>query len=109
MATLSLWATHFPERQPKHYVFPAERYGAAGDQFCAKAYDVDPTKAHRQHQGSMGSCEAESGEDSERHPGRNEVGGKDSTVGLPLSRRFRDQKEILVQWSDYQITARAPA
>jgi len=44
MAALSFWATHFPERTPEHYVFPAERYGAAGDQFCAKAYDVDPFK-----------------------------------------------------------------
>jgi integrase len=42
-AALSFWATHFPERQPEHYVFPAERYGAGGDQFSAKAYHVDPT------------------------------------------------------------------
>ena len=27
-----------------HYVFPAERYGAAGDKFTPKAYDVDPSK-----------------------------------------------------------------
>ena len=44
MAALSFWATHYPERKPEHYVFPAERYGAAGDKFCAKAYDVDPSK-----------------------------------------------------------------
>ena len=44
MAALSFWATHFPERKPEHYVFPAERYGAAGDEFCAKAYNVDPSK-----------------------------------------------------------------
>jgi len=43
-AALSFWATHFPDRKPEHYVFPAERYGAAGDKFCAKAYDVDPSK-----------------------------------------------------------------
>ncbi len=44
MAALSFWATHYPERKPEHYVFPAERYGAAGDAFSAKAYAVDPTK-----------------------------------------------------------------
>jgi integrase len=44
MAALSFWATHYPERKPEHYVFPAERYGAAGDEFCAKAYNVDPSK-----------------------------------------------------------------
>jgi len=44
MAALSFWATHFPDRKPKHYVFPAERYGAAGDKFSPKVYDVDPSK-----------------------------------------------------------------
>lgn len=44
VAALSFWATHFPERKPEHYVFPAERYGAAGDKFCAKAYSVDTSK-----------------------------------------------------------------
>jgi integrase len=44
MAALNFWVTHFPDRKPEHFVFPAERYGAAGDQFCAKAYDVDPSK-----------------------------------------------------------------
>lgn len=44
VAALSFWASHFPERLPEHFVFPAERYGAAGDWFCAKAYDTDPSK-----------------------------------------------------------------
>lgn len=44
IAASSFWATHFPERKPEHYVFPAERYGAAGDTFCATAYNVDPSK-----------------------------------------------------------------
>jgi integrase len=43
-AALNFWASHFPERKPELYVFPAERYGAAGDLFCAKAYAVDPSK-----------------------------------------------------------------
>jgi integrase len=43
VATLSFWATHFPERQSEHYVFPAERYGAGGDEFSPKAYHVDPS------------------------------------------------------------------
>lgn len=44
MAALEFWATGFPNRKPEHYVFAAERYGAAGDKFEAKAYKVDPTK-----------------------------------------------------------------
>ncbi len=42
-AVLEFWASNFPNRQPSHYVFPAERYGAAGDDFKACAYDTDPT------------------------------------------------------------------
>jgi integrase len=44
VAALSFWTTHFPERKPEHYVFPAERYGAGGDEFSPKAYHVDPSK-----------------------------------------------------------------
>lgn len=46
-AALSFWATHFPDRKPEHYVFPAERYGAGGDEFSPKAYNVDPSKPIR--------------------------------------------------------------
>ncbi|MGO4885147.1 MAG: tyrosine-type recombinase/integrase [Bryobacteraceae bacterium] len=42
-AVLEFWASNFPNRQPSHYVFPAERYGAAGDDFKACTYDTDPT------------------------------------------------------------------
>ena len=38
---LTFWAQEFPKRSPEHYVFPAERVGAAGDGFDAKVYDTD--------------------------------------------------------------------
>ena len=44
MATLSFWASRFPERQPEHYVFPAERYGGSGAVFGACVYWTDPTR-----------------------------------------------------------------
>jgi integrase len=44
VAALSFWSTYFPERKPEHYVFPAERYGAGGDEFSPKAYHVTPEK-----------------------------------------------------------------
>lgn len=44
LETLNLWAQRFPNREPEHYVFPAERYGASGDAFEAAAYATDPTK-----------------------------------------------------------------
>ena len=43
-ASLGLWAMHFPNREPEHYVFPAERYGAGGDAFSPKAHHIDPSK-----------------------------------------------------------------
>jgi integrase len=43
-AVLEFWASNFPDRQPAHYVFPSERYGAAGDAFTAFTYQSDPTK-----------------------------------------------------------------
>jgi integrase len=44
---LTLWAANFPNRKPKHYVFPAEKYGATGhkfQRFNPKVYDTDPTE-----------------------------------------------------------------
>ena len=44
MASLEFWAEQFPNRQPNHYVFPSERYGASGDEFRACVYSSDPEK-----------------------------------------------------------------
>ena len=47
---LEMWAVQFPSRQPVHFVFPTERYGAAGEEnnfgFTAGVviYDTDPTR-----------------------------------------------------------------
>lgn len=44
---LQFWVGQFPDRQPEHYVFPSERYGAQGDRFEdaeAVTYDFDPEK-----------------------------------------------------------------
>jgi integrase len=42
---LKFWAEQFQEREPEHFVFPSERYGAGGDDFEPTVFDVDPTKA----------------------------------------------------------------
>jgi integrase len=39
---LQFWAEQFPKRKQEHYVFPSERYGAAGDKFEPCVYDRDP-------------------------------------------------------------------
>jgi integrase len=41
---LQFWAEQFPNREPEHYVFPSERYGAGGDAFKAVVYDIVPTR-----------------------------------------------------------------
>ena len=43
-AILEFWASNFPEKKATQYVFPHERYGAAGDKFKACVYDIDPTR-----------------------------------------------------------------
>jgi integrase len=89
MAALGFWATHFPERKPEHYVFPTERYGAAGDKFCAKAYDVDPTKP-------IGSIK-EAWEAAKLRAARILKGEPDSTAKIaPLPCRFHDLRHTAV-------------
>jgi integrase len=40
---LDMWASHFPNRKAEHFVFPAEKCGAAGDDFKPHVYATDPT------------------------------------------------------------------
>jgi integrase len=44
LAVLEMWAFHFPNRKPEHYVFPSEKYGAGTDGFKACVYGTDVTK-----------------------------------------------------------------
>ncbi|MGB2886099.1 MAG: tyrosine-type recombinase/integrase [Candidatus Acidiferrales bacterium] len=43
VAILGFWASLFPLREPSHFVFRAERYGASGDGLTL-VYDSDPTR-----------------------------------------------------------------
>jgi integrase len=43
VAIFGFWASLFPLREPNHFVFPAERYGASGDG-ATVIYASDPTK-----------------------------------------------------------------
>lgn len=89
VAALSFWATQFPERKPTHYVFPSERYGAAGDKFSTKAYDVDPSKP-------IGSIK-EAWEAAKLRAGRILTGETDSQEKIaPLVCRFHDLRHTAV-------------
>jgi integrase len=41
---LAFWAGSFPLHKSNQFVFPAEKYGAAGNEFTPKVYDTDPTR-----------------------------------------------------------------
>jgi integrase len=41
---LGALSSKFQNRLPEHYVFPAEKYGAAGDRFTPCFYKTDPTR-----------------------------------------------------------------
>lgn len=41
---VQFWADQFPKRKADHFVFPAERYGAGGDNFEPCVYDTDRTR-----------------------------------------------------------------
>jgi integrase len=43
VAIIGFWASLFPGREPNHFVFPSERYGASGDG-ATVVYESDPTK-----------------------------------------------------------------
>ena len=43
VAILGFWGSLFPGREPSHFVFPSERYGASGDGLTV-VYHTDPTK-----------------------------------------------------------------
>jgi integrase len=43
VAILRFWGSFFPQRAPRHFVFPSERYGTSGDG-ATVIYDSDPTK-----------------------------------------------------------------
>ena len=58
---LEFWAEQFPDREPEHFVFPSERYGAGGDKFVPTVYDVDPARAINSWKRGVGVSQREHG------------------------------------------------
>jgi integrase len=88
IATLTFWTTHFPERQPEHFVFPAERYGAGGDRFQPQAYHTDPTQP-------INSIK-EAWESAKQRAGAILKGNPQDKNAEPLSCRFHDLRHTTV-------------
>ena len=97
-AALNFWSTHFPERKPEHYVFPAERYGAGGDVFSPKAYHVDPSKPigdikEAWEAARMRAANTLAGKDEEDEKDESAAHGKKVR---PLACRFHDLRHTAV-------------
>lgn len=117
VAALRFWATHFPER----YVFPAERYGAAGDKFCVQeAYNFDPCKpigsskeaweAARLRAAKILNGESEEADSEERivplscrfHDLRHTAVSRMLNAGTPIAKVAKIWAGVHPQWSAWQ-------
>lgn len=83
-ASLQFWAQQFPNRQPDHYVFPSERYGASGDDFKACVYSSDPEKPMARFKASWESAKKEAGIVCRFHDLRHTAISRMIDAGVPL-------------------------
>jgi integrase len=89
-----MWAAQFPCRQPVHFVFPSEKYGAAGEEdsfgFTAGpvVYDTDPTRP-------IGNWK-EAWEKAKERAGAILRGKLEEAESEPLQCRFHDLRHTAV-------------
>jgi integrase len=94
LSVLEMWAARFPARQPAHFVFASEKYGAAGqtDSFGFTAglvvYDKDPTRP-------IGDWK-EAWEKAKQRAGAILSGKADDEKTEPLQCRFHDLRHSAV-------------
>ena len=94
LGVLEMWAVQFPGRQPAHFVFPSERYGAAGkeDHFGftpgVVVYDTDPTRP-------IGDWK-EAWERAKERAGAILSGKTEAEESEPLKCRFHDLRHTAV-------------
>jgi integrase len=93
LSVLENWAAEFPDRQPDHFVFAREKYGAAGEEdsfgFTAGpvSYDTDPTQP-------IGNWK-EAWEKAKKRAGA-VLSGKTEAESEPLKCRFHDLRHTAV-------------
>jgi integrase len=84
LAALKSWATKFPDRKPNHFVFPAERYGVAGNDRTPHAHSGDPTKALNSLKEAWESAKTKSGVRCRFHDLRHSACTRLVERGVPL-------------------------
>ena len=90
-AVLEMWGGNFPEREPEHYVFPSEKYGAGTDEFKACIYSTNPTKPINDWKEAWEGAKKRAGkmlatESDDQKP----AGGRTGAQSRPLQCRFHD-------------------
>jgi len=84
MASLEFWAEQFLNRQPNHYVFPSERYGASGDEFRACVYSSDPEKPMARFKASWENAKKDAKLKCRFHDLRHTAISRKIDAGVPL-------------------------
>jgi len=82
---LQFWAEQFPNREPEHFVFPSERYGAGGNKFEPVVFDVDPTRAINSWKEAWESVKEDTGVTIRFHDLRHTCVTRMLEGGAPLS------------------------
>jgi integrase len=82
---LQFWSDRFPKREPRHFVFPAERYGAGGEKFEPCVFDHDPTHAIKSWKEAWESAREKAGVSVRFHDLRHTVVTRMLEGGAPLS------------------------
>jgi integrase len=85
LQVMTMWAEAFPNRQPEHYVFPAEKYGAAGDDFKPCVHSTDPTKPIGDWKEAWEAARARAGVRCRFHDLRHTACTRMLEAGVPLS------------------------
>jgi integrase len=94
LSVLEMWAAQFPSRQPAHFVFPSEKYGAAGEEDSfgfargPVVYDTDPTRP-------IGNWK-EAWEKAKERAGAILSGKTEEEESEPLKCRFHDLRHTAV-------------
>jgi integrase len=84
LGAIQRWATNFPTRQPKHFVFASERYGLAGNEANAHAHAFDPEKPLGSFKEAWESAKRRSGVTCRFHDLRHSACTRLVERGVPL-------------------------
>ena len=84
LQAVETWATHFPKREPGHYVFAAERYGLATDDAKPHVHSTDPTKPIKSLKEAWESAKRSSGVTCRFHDLRHSACTRLLERGVPL-------------------------